>query len=74
MLRLSLRSIRTLVPIVAVMSCGRPSAGAPLFRLLSQAHIGVMFAKTIATNDSLNAQTDPYGYNGGGGAIVDINK
>src|SRR5438874_5759698 len=74
MLRLSLRSIRTLVPIVAVMSCGRPSAGAPLFRLLSQAHTGVTFANTITTNDSLNAQTDPYVYNGAGVAIGDIDN
>src|SRR5256886_16753916 len=74
MLRLWLRSIRALVPIVAVMSCGSPSAGAPLFRLLSQAHTGVTFANTITTNDSLNAQTDPYVYNGGGVAIGDIDN
>src|SRR2546430_6155771 len=69
MSRLSLRSIGTLVSIVAVMSCGRPSARAPsLFRLLSPAQTGVTFANTITTTDSVNVQTDVYIYNGGGGA------
>src|SRR2546425_9769044 len=75
MLRLSLRSIGTLVPIVVVMSCGRQSGGAPpLFKLLSQAQTGVMFANTITTTDSVNVQTDVYLYNGGGVAVGDINK
>jgi enediyne biosynthesis protein E4 len=75
MFRLPLRSISTLVPIVAVMGCGRQSAGAPpLFKLLSPTHTGVTFANTITTNDSLNAQTDPYVYNGGGVAIGDIDN
>src|SRR6266566_6970710 len=75
MFRLSLRSIGTLVPIVAVMSCGRPSARAPsLFRLLSQAQTGVTFANTITTNDSVNAQTDVYVYNGAGVAVGDIDN
>src|SRR5213593_4253434 len=75
MLRLSLRSIGTLVPIVAVMSCGRPSGGAPpLFKLLSQAQTGVTFANTITTTDSVNVQTDVYLYNGGGVAVGDIDN
>src|SRR3989441_601259 len=75
MFRLSLRSIGTLVPIVAVMSCGRQSGGAPpLFKLLSQAQTGVMFANTITTTDSVNVQTDVYLYNGGGVAVGDINN
>src|SRR2546425_11486650 len=75
MLRLSLRSIGTLVPIVVVMSCGRQSGGAPpLFKLLSQAQTGVMFANTITTTDSVNVQTDVYLYNGGGVAVGDINN
>src|SRR6266480_1773972 len=75
MLRLSLRSIGTLLPIVAVMSCGRPSARAPsLFRLLSPAQTGVTFANTITTTDSVNVQTDVYIYNGGGVAVGDIDN
>jgi len=75
MSRLSLRSIGTLVPIVAVMSCGRPSARAPsLFRLLSPAQTGVAFANTITTTDSVNVQTDVYIYNGGGVAVGDIDN
>src|ERR1051325_6881751 len=75
MLRLSLRSIGTLVPIAAVLGCGRRSARAPsLFRLLSPAQTGVTFANAIATNDSLNAQTDVYVYNGAGVAVGDIDN
>ena len=75
MSRLSLRSIGTLVSIVAVMSCGRPSAKAPsLFRLLSPAQTGVTFANTITTTDSVNVQTDVYIYNGGGVAVGDIDN
>src|SRR5437762_816847 len=75
MSRLSLRSIGTLVSIVAVMRCGRPSARAPsLFRLLSPAQTGVTFANTITTTDSVNVQTDVYIYNGGGVAVGDIDN
>src|SRR2546429_7937868 len=69
MIRRWLRSIRAFVLIMAVMSCGRASAGdRPLFRLLSPAQTGVTFANTIATTDSVNVQTDVYLYNGGGDA------
>src|SRR2546430_1127453 len=75
MFRPSLRSLATLVPIVALMSCGRQSAGGPpLFRLLSPAQPGVTFANTITTNDSLNVQTDEYVYNGAGVGIGDIDN
>src|SRR6266496_3222312 len=75
MVRPSLRSLATLVPIVALMSCGRQSAGGPpLFRLLSPAQTGVTFANTITTNDSLNVQTDEYVYNGAGVGIGDIDN
>ena len=46
----------------------------PLFKLLTPAQTGVTFANTITTNDRLNAQTDPYVYNGGGVAIGDIDN
>src|SRR3989441_4678965 len=75
MRRRSLRSIGTLLPIVAALSCGRRSAGAPpLFRLLSQAQSGVTFANTITTSDSVNVQTNVYLYNGAGVAIGDIDN
>ncbi|OLE58331.1 MAG: hypothetical protein AUG74_17190 [Bacteroidetes bacterium 13_1_20CM_4_60_6] len=75
MFRPSLRSLATLVPIVALMSCGRQAAGGPpLFRLLSPAQTGVTFANTITTNDSLNVQTDEYVYNGAGVGIGDIDN
>src|SRR5439155_25579725 len=75
MLRRRLRSIRAFVLIMAVMSCGRPSAGdRPLFRLLSPAQTGVTFANTIATTGSVNVQTDVYLYNGGGVAVGDIDN
>src|SRR5207247_5002672 len=65
----------TLLPIVALLSCGRRSAGAPpLFRLLSQAQTGVTFANTITTSDSVNVQTNVYLYNGGGVAVGDIDN
>src|SRR5881398_1113058 len=75
MIRRWLRSIRAFVLIMAVMSCGRPSAGdRPLFRLLSPAQTGVTFANTIATTDSFNVQTDVYIYNGAGVAVGDIDN
>src|SRR5437667_9193553 len=75
MIRRWLRSIRAFVLIMAVMSCGRPSAGdRPLVRLLSPAQTGVTFANTIATTDSVNVQTDVYLYNGGGVAVGDIDN
>src|SRR5438876_152589 len=75
MLRRRLRSIRAFVLIMAVMSCGRPSAGdRPLFRHLSPAQTAVTFANTITTTDSVNVQTDVYLYNGGGVAVGDIDN
>src|SRR2546421_1647227 len=75
MFRPSLRSLARLVPMVALMSCGRQAAGGPpLFRLLSPAQTGVTFANTITTNDSLNVQTDEYVYNGAGVGIGDIDN
>src|SRR6266540_3489005 len=72
MSRFSLRSIGALGPIAALLSCGRQAE--PLFKLLSPAQTGVTFANTIATDDSLNALTDPYVYNGAGLAVGDIDN
>src|SRR5213595_2900839 len=75
MLRRRLRSIRAFVLIMAVMSCGRPSAGdRPLFKLLSPDQTGVTFANTITTSDSVNVQTNVYLYNGAGVAVGDIDN
>ena len=46
----------------------------PVFKLLSPTRTGVTFANTITTTDSLNAQTDPYVYNGAGVAVGDIDN
>src|SRR5205823_12794782 len=75
MLRLSFHTRATLVPIVAALSCGHPSAGTPpVFKLLSPTETGVMFANTITTSDSLNVRTDVYVYNGAGVAVGDIDN
>ena len=75
MLRLSLHARATLVPIVAVLSCGRPSTGSPpVFKLLSPTRTGVTFANTITTTDSVNVLTDVFLYNGAGVAVGDIDN
>ena len=75
MLRLSFHTRATLVPIVAALSCGHPSAGTPpVFKLLSPTETGVTFANTITTSDSLNVRTDVYVYNGAGVAVGDIDS
>src|SRR5207237_3342331 len=75
MLRLSLHARATLVPIVAVLSCGRPSTGSPpVFKLLSPTRTGVTFANTITTTDSVSVLTDVYLYNGAGVAVGDIDN
>lgn len=45
-----------------------------IFQLLSSDHTGVTFTNAITTNDSLNAQTDFFLYNGAGVAVGDINN
>src|SRR5437588_4268280 len=75
MLRLSLHARATLVPIVAVLSCGRPSTGSPpVLKLLSPTRTGVTFANTITTTDSVNVLTDVFLYNGAGVAVGDIDN
>src|SRR2546423_1141782 len=75
MLRLSLHARATLVPIVAVLSCGRPSTGSPpVLKLLSRTRTGVTFANTITTTDSVNVLTDVFLYNGAGVAVGDIDN
>src|SRR6266480_3249351 len=59
---------------LSVASCAREHGRPPLFQLLTPGRTGVTFANTITTSDSLNAQTDPYVYNGAGVAIGDIDN
>src|SRR6266508_2737261 len=82
MFRFSIRPLGTLVPVPAFLlfvalvlldGCSH-ERNRPLLKLLSPAQTGVTFANTISTNDSVNAQTDVYGYNGGGVAIGDIDN
>jgi hypothetical protein len=56
------------------LSCARDNNDRALFKVLSPSETGVSFANTITTSDSLNVQTDPYVYNGGGVAIGDIDN
>ena len=60
--------------VLLAADCSRETERAPVFRLLSPKQTGVTFANTITTNDSVNVQTDPYVYNGGGVAIGDIDN
>jgi hypothetical protein len=60
--------------LVSVAGCGHEDRDRPGFHLLSPAQTGVTFANTITTDDSVNVQTDPYVFNGGGVAIGDINN
>src|SRR5450756_1134679 len=63
-----------LIALISLGGCTIGKKDRPLFKLLSPDQTGVTFANTITTNDSLNAQTDPYVYNGAGVAIGDINN
>ncbi|REL37854.1 hypothetical protein DYD21_08720 [Rhodohalobacter sp. SW132] len=46
----------------------------PLFRELSSDHTSITFNNAIVSNDTLNAQTDHFLYNGAGVAAGDINN
>jgi len=61
------------VSLLPLDACGHERQPG-LFKQLTPGHTGVTFANTITTNDQLNAQTDPYVYNGGGVAIGDIDN
>ncbi|HXF96970.1 MAG TPA: VCBS repeat-containing protein [Gemmatimonadales bacterium] len=66
-----------LLPVAALLAlgaCTREDPNVPGFRLLSPARTGVTFANTIATNDSVNVQSDFFVYNGGGVAVGDIDR
>jgi len=63
-----------LIAVISFGGCGIGKKDRPLFRLLSPNETGVTFANTITTDDSLNAQTDVYVYNGAGVAIGDIDN
>src|SRR3989454_1631378 len=73
---LTVRPLRSalFVSLLLLAGCRPEGEQRPLFKLLSPAHTGVTFANTITTNDSLNAQTDVYVYNGAGVAVGDIDN
>src|SRR5216117_1798476 len=73
---LTVRALRSaaLISLLLLDGCRREGEQRALFKLLTPAQTGVRFANTITTSDSLNAQTDPYVYNGGGVAIGDIDN
>ncbi len=60
--------------LILCASCQHPGAEPPVFRRLSPSETGITFANTITTNDSLNALTVPYIYNGAGVAVGDIDN
>ncbi len=73
---LTVRALRSavLISLLLLDGCRREGEQRALFKLLTPAQTGVRFANTITTSDALNAQTDPYVYNGGGVAIGDIDN
>src|SRR5881296_1803817 len=73
---LTVRALRSavLISLLLLDGCRREGEQRSLFRLLTPAQTGVAFANTITTSDSLNAQTDPYVYNGAGVAVGDIDN
>ena len=71
-----LRSLRPLVCCLSLLGLAGCNAKGerPVFALLDAKQTGVAFANMIATNDSLNVQTDLYLYNGAGVAVGDIDN
>ncbi len=69
-------SPRRTAGVAALLCLGGCSTASepPVFRLLDAGKTGVDFANTITTSDSLNAQSDPYVYNGAGVAVGDIDN
>jgi len=67
------RSVAGSVALLWLVACGG-ARERPLFALMDAKQTGVTFANTITTTDSLNAQTDPYVYNGAGVAVGDIDN
>jgi len=61
------------IPLLWLAGCTE-KGDRPLFKLLSAGHTGITFANSIATDDSLNVQTDVYVYNGAGVAVGDIDN
>ena len=63
-----------LIALISLAACTIGKKDRPLFKLLSPSETDVSFANTITTTDSLNAQSDPYVYNGAGVGIGDIDN
>jgi len=62
-----------LIALALVNACGR-AGEQPRFRLLDQDRTGIDFSNTITTNDSVNAQSEVFIYNGGGVAVGDLDN
>ncbi len=61
--------MRYLPALLILTACTKP-----LFNQQQPEQTGITFANTITTDDSLNALTDPYVYNGAGVGIGDIDN
>ena len=63
-----------LISLFALGACTARERERPVFELLSPRETGITFANTVTTDDSLNAQSDVYVYNGAGVAVGDIDN
>lgn len=66
--------IVVLIPLLLLTGCGSDRRDPPRFRLLSVEQTGIAFSNIIATDDSVNIQTDVYVYNGAGVAVGDVDN
>ena len=71
---LSVVSLRLLVLVGLISSCGPTSVDEPLFVAVDGDHSGLLFSNSITESDSLNYYDFPYIYLGGGVAVGDINN
>jgi hypothetical protein len=66
--------IVSILVAIFLNACKNKTQERPLFEAVSSSKTNIHFANTITTNDSLNALSFDYIYNGGGVAIGDINN
>jgi hypothetical protein len=67
-------SISLLLLTALLYTCQNKNQEPPLFEQMPSSRTNIDFANTITTNDTLNALTFDYIYNGGGVAVGDINN
>jgi enediyne biosynthesis protein E4 len=63
-----------LISVLLVVSCSIEDEPDPIFHKLNPDYTNVTFSNTIRSDETLNAQTDAFLYNGAGVAIGDINN